>query len=203
MADFEGIIKTHVGEDGNIPATAIATMVTAIKTAVGNEYVEKERYKAKLTEIDSLKEQQQTAEDNATTAEKWKDKYSDLKKEFESYKSDQKAKEVLTAKQKAYTDILKDAGITSDKAISKVLKYTDFKAIELDEEGKVKDANDQMKAVKEEWPELISKTTTSGADVSHPPANGGIPRKTKEEIMQIKDTAERQKALREYLTQED
>ena len=43
MADFENIVKTHAAEDGNIPATAIPALVTAIKTAVGNEFVDKER----------------------------------------------------------------------------------------------------------------------------------------------------------------
>ena len=56
MANFDEIVQKHVGEDGGIPPKAIATLVSAIKTAVGNEFVDKERYKAKLTEIEELKE---------------------------------------------------------------------------------------------------------------------------------------------------
>ena len=77
-------------------------MVSAIKNAVGNEFVDKERYKAKLTEIDQLKEKQQTAEDNATTAEKWKTKFEGLKSEFEAYKTEQENKETHMAKAEAY-----------------------------------------------------------------------------------------------------
>ena len=203
MANFEEIIKKHVGEDGNIPANAIGSIVSEIKSSVGNEYVEKERYKAKLTEIDTLKEKQQNAEDAATTSEKWKEKYSDIKKEFEQYKVDQKAKELRAEKEKAFTEILKDAGITTDKAVAKVIKYTNFDEIELDESGKIKDAKERMKSVKEEWSELVSQTQTAGANTPHPPTTGKGGGMTKDEIMQIKDTTERQKALREYIQREE
>ena len=79
MADFESIIKKHAAEDGSIPAESIAKLEKAIATAVGNEFVEKSRYKAKLEEIDTLKGEKQTAEDSATTAGKWKEKYEDRK----------------------------------------------------------------------------------------------------------------------------
>ena len=88
MADFESIVRNHVGEDGNIPSEAIAKLVKAISTAVGNEFVEKSRYKAKLEEIDALTEEKQTAQDSATTAEKWKTKYQALKDDFDTYKTE-------------------------------------------------------------------------------------------------------------------
>lgn len=75
MADFESIVKSYVNAEGFIPADAIAKLTKAISTTVGNEFVDKERYKGKLTEIDTLKAEKQTAEDNATTAGKWKEDY--------------------------------------------------------------------------------------------------------------------------------
>lgn len=203
MADFEGIVKKYAGEDGNIPAGSIGSVVSAIKAAVGTEFVEKERYKAKLTEIDALKEKQQAAEDTATTAEKWKDKYSDLKKQFDDYKVEQANKETRATKEKAYTEILKDAGITTEKAIAKVIKYTNFDELELDDSGKIKDAKERMKSVKEEWSELVSSNTTAGATTPHPPTTGKGGGMTKAEIMQIEDTTERQKALRDYILREE
>lgn len=167
MADFESIVKSHA-KDGVIPAEAIATLVAAIKTAVGNEYVDKERYKAKLTEIDQLKEQQQTAEDNATTASKWEDKYKTLKGQFDDYKADVAKKETLSAKKDKLTKIAKDAGLT-EAGVAKALKYTDFGKIELDEKGEVKNAADIIKGLKEEWPEYIGSSETHGADVPNPP----------------------------------
>ena len=171
MADFKAIINTHATENGGIPATAIPTLVTAIQTAVGNEYVDKERYKAKLNEIDTLKEQQQTAEDNATTAGKWKDKYDALKKDFDDYKADIAGKEALAAKKAAFQKVAKDAGLT-EAGIAKAAKYQDYSKIELDDKGEIKDAKDLMKSIKEEWPEHVAKKETKGAETPNPPEGG-------------------------------
>ena len=50
--------------------------------------------------------------------------------------------------------------------------------------------------MKEEWGDHVETVTVKGTDTPNPPANnGGKPAKTKEEIMQIKDASERQKAI--------
>ena len=172
MADFEGIIRQHAGEDGSIPSGAIGAIVTAIKTAVGNEFVDKERYKAKLTEIDTLKEQQQTAEDNATTAEKWKTKYEAMKSDFEQYKADQSAKETLEAKQTAYRALLKECGV-SEKRLETVLKVSDMDKLKLDKDGKFEGYDDLKKNVAEEWADFIETKGEQGAETPTPPANNG------------------------------
>ena len=172
MADFESIIKKHAGEDGNIPGSAIAALVTAIKTAVGNEYVDKERYKAKLTEIEDLKEKQQTAEDNATTAEKWKDKYTKLDDDFKAYKSQIESEKALDAKKAILKEIAKDAGL-SEAGIAKALKYHDFAKLELDDKGAAKDKAAIIKGLKEEWPEYIQTQQKKGAETPKPPADNG------------------------------
>lgn len=168
MADFETIIKKHAGDDGSIPASAINAVVSAIKTAVGNEYVDKERYKAKLTEIDTLKEQQQTADDKATTAEKWKTKYESLKTEFDTYKTDQAKKQEHAEKEAAFRELLKDAGIP-ERHMAKVLKYSDVDAVELDADGKIKTAKELLKSITEEWSDHIEQKTTQGAQTTTPP----------------------------------
>lgn len=170
MADFESIIRNHVGEDGNIPTTAINAIVTAIKQAVGNEYVDKERYKAKLTEIDGLKEQLQTADDNATTAGKWKTKYDALKEDFQAFKDEQAAKETKATKQDAYKKLLKEAGV-SEKRIESVLKVSDVDKIDFEKDGTVKGADDLVKGIKEEWADFITTDSTHGAQTANPPAN--------------------------------
>lgn len=169
MADFESIIKQHIGDDGNIPSTAIATIVTAIKTAVGNEFVDKTRYKSKLDEIDELKTKQQTAEDNATTAEKWKTKYDALKGDFEAYKTDVTKKETAASKTKAYKELLKELNI-SDKVIDKVVKLADIDSLEI-VDGKIKDAETLSASLKAEWGDFIATDKTKGGNVEAPPAN--------------------------------
>ena len=94
----------------------------------------------------------------------------------------------------------------SEKGIEKAVKYAEWDKIELDSDGKVKGANDHIKAVREEWAEYVTTTTTTGAKTSTPPVNNGGAKLTKAEIY-AKDehgryklsTAERQKALAETL----
>lgn len=201
MADFEGIIKTYqTGENGTIPESAIKALATAIKTAVGNEYVDKERYKAKLAEIDklnnSLTEQKQTAEDSATTAGNWKEKYDAEHKAFEQFKADAEAEKAMAEKKAAYEEVCKDAGL-NETGIRRALKYCDWAAVELDEKGKIKDAKAHIKSLHEEWPDHVMSATTTGAATPNPPANTGGKAITAEEIMKISDTVERQKAIAE------
>ena len=116
-----------------------------------------------------------------------KAEYDRLKDEFDKYKTDVQAKETKSAKEAAYRAILKDANL-SEKGIEKAVKYAEWDKIELGEDGKLKGANDHIKAVREEWAEYVTTTTTTGAKTSTPPANnGGKTGKTKEEIMAIKD----------------
>lgn len=121
-----------------------------------------------------------------------KAEYDKLKGEFDQYKNDVQAKETKAAKEAAYRAVLKDANL-SEKGIEKAVKYADWDKIELGEDGKLKGANDHIKAVREEWAEYVTTTTTTGAKTSTPPANnGGKTGKTKEEIMAIRDPAVRQ-----------
>ena len=121
-----------------------------------------------------------------------KAEYDKLKGEFDQYKNDVQPKETKAAKEAAYRDILKDANL-SEKGIEKAIKYAEWDKIELGEDGKLKGANDHIKAAREEWAEYVTTTTTTGAKTSNPPANnGGKTGKTKEEIMAIRDPAVRQ-----------
>ncbi len=122
--------------------------------------------------------------------------YDQLKKEFDEYKASVQAKETRAAKEAAYRDVLKDSNL-SEKGIAKAIKYADWDSVELDENGKVKDAKGHLKAVRDEWAEYIVKTTTTGASTTTPPSNTGGTGKTKEEIMGIADTTERQRAIAE------
>ena len=197
MANFDEIVQKHVSEDGSIPAKAIGTLISAIKTAVGNEFVDKERYKAKLSEIEDLKEGKQTAEDNVATAEKWKTKYEGIKQELADYKKSVQAKETRAQKTDAYRALLKEIGV-NDKRIDAILKVTDLDGMEMDADGKLKDAADLKKSAKAEWSDFIVTTHTQGAQTATPPG-GAVTPKTREEIMQIKDTTERQRAWAEYI----
>lgn len=135
----------------------------------------------------------------------WKEKHDKLKGEFDAYKKDVEAKETHNKKVEAYKAILKDANL-SEKGIEKAVKYAEWDKIELGEDGKLKGANDHIKAAREEWAEYVTTTTTTGAKTSTPPVNNGGAKLTKAEIYARDEhgryklsTAERQKALAETL----
>lgn len=97
--------------------------------------------------------------------------YKDLEKQFTDYKADIEAKETKAAKDKAYRALLKDAGV-SEKRIDAIMKITDLNSIELDKDGKIKDAEKCTENVKTEYADFIVTKTVRGADVETPPANG-------------------------------
>jgi hypothetical protein len=192
--DIIEILKKHVDEGGNISATKFTDVANAINNAVGKEFVEKKRYNDKLTEIDALKGEKQNAEDKATSAEKWKTKYDALKEDFEAYKKDITAKETKATRTNAYKELLKQAGV-SEKRLDTVLKVSDIDSLEMGDDGKFKDANKILENIKTEWADFITTTETHGANTATPPSNNGGGKMTKAEIMKIKDTSERQKAI--------
>ena len=157
--------------------------VDGLKADVSKYKTDAEKLSDVQKELDELK---------AKGDDGWKEKYDNLKGEFDKYKTDVQEKETHNKKVEAYKAILKDANL-SEKGIEKAVKYAEWDKIELGEDGKLKGANDHIKAVREEWAEYVTTTTTTGAKTSTPPANnGGKTGKTKEEIMAIRDPAVRQ-----------
>lgn len=96
--------------------------------------------------------------------------YKDLKKEFETYKSEISAKEARAAKESAYRELLKSAGV-SEKRIDTVLRVSDLDCVEI-ADGKIKDADKLMQTIKTEWADFITSEHVDGAHVDTPPAGG-------------------------------
>ena len=122
----------------------------------------------------------------------YKQKYEHERDEYKKYREKVEKEQERAAKKKAYTEILKDAGISASR-IEKVLKYTDLDKMELDEDGNLADRKALIKEVKAEWPEYIEKETQKGADTPIPPENNASHQKGTSRAAQI--WAERQKQL--------
>lgn len=120
-------------------------------------------------ELDSLKK---AAEENDGT-NPFEVKYNAIKEEFEAFKTAQAEKETKAAKNEAYKALLKDAGI-SDKRIDAVLKVSNVDGVELDKDGKIKDADKLLESVKAEWSDFIVTESTKGADTANPPQNASV-----------------------------
>lgn len=188
---IEQIIEAHTETVSGLKQQ-IADLGDELAKAKESGTADSDRLKDVQKELDTLKEQ--VAAD--AKAREGKD-YDALKKEFDDYKADIQAKAVKSAKEKAFRDLLTDMKV-SDKGVSLILKYQGVNGIELDEDGKLKDAPALRKAVKEDWSDYISTVETKGADTKTPPgSDSGAGKMTKADIMKIKDTSERQKAIAE------
>lgn len=131
------------------------------------------------------------------------EEYKTLKKSFDDYKADQAAKEAKAAKEAAYREVLKAAGIP-EKRLAAVLRASDLSGVELDKDGKIKDVDKLTESIKTEWADFIPTTRTTGTNPANPPANTGGGSLSKEDIYRKDDhgryvlsAAERQKAIAE------
>ena len=157
----------------------IDQIIEAHSETVDSLKADRDSYKE---DAEKLKDVQKELDDlKAKGDDGWKEKHDRLKAEFDQYKNDVQAKETKAAKEAAYRAILKDANL-SEKGIEKAIKYAEWDKIELGEDGKLKGANDHIKAVREEWSEYVTTTTTTGAKTSTPPANNHAKNYTAAEI---------------------
>ena len=145
--------------------------------------------------MDEKDEAIQRAEKAEKAAESAKAEKEAAEKSLTDYKAQQTQKDTRATKAAAYKQLLKDNGVL-EKHFDRVVKMTgaDIDALELDENGKVKDAKKFMDSQKDVWGDFVATTTTTGAKVDTPPTNTGS-KMTKDQIFAIKDAGERQAAI--------
>lgn len=190
MADFEKVVRKHMNDEGMIPADSVPALVQSIGQYVGQNFVSVDRYNQKKTLADEL----QTKLDESSDLQ---NKYDKLKTEYDAYKNEQEAKEVRIQKQDAYKDqILKPLGIP-EKRWTAILKTVTLDELNITD-GKLDNVDKLTAQAKEDWGDFIPEVKESGVKSANPPANNGSKStRTKEEIMAIKDTTERQRAIAE------
>ena len=168
-------------------------------TAVMEEHVavveglkaDRDKYKEQAEQAADLQKQLEGLQGG----ENWQEKYEKEHESFENFKK-QTAQDAEAAKvRSAYRKLLADEKIP-EKRLDSILKVTDFSKMKLDKDGKLEKEDELRKAINDEWSEFKVTVTEKGATVEKPPQTGRVT-KTKEEILAIKDTAERQKAIAE------
>jgi len=133
----------------------------------------------------------------------WKEKHDNVKKEFDEYRKAQTEKETKAAKEAAVRAYFESKNIAG-KSLEIAMRgcRDEIEALEL-EDGKIKDAAALDALLAGDFSGLVGTNTVRGADTANPPANtGGTTARTREEILKIKDTSERQKAWADYLKNE-
>lgn len=137
-----------------------------------------------------------------------KSEYDKVVADFNDFKKVAEAREAKHAKEAAYRSLIKASGL-SERGLEKALKYANLDEIELDENGNIKNADEQLENVKTEWADYIEKTVVKGAQTATPPANGGKTAMTKADIYKrdasgryVLTASERQRAIAENLINE-
>lgn len=175
----------------------IEQIIIAHRETVDPIIAERDQFKK---DSDNLKTVEKELETLKQSGEKdsYKVKYDALKDEHEKLKADIKNKEIKQTKEKAYLDLLKEVGI-SEKRQKSVLRCADLDSLKFDKDGNIEDVDNLKKSIADEWSDFIEKDGSKGANPPTPPTNNGG-KKSKEEIMKIKDPVERQKAISENLS---
>lgn len=189
MALTRKMLKAMGIEDEKIDQIidAHSETVDGLKEKLRRAEEDAENLKDVQKELDDLKKKTDGSKD-------WEKKYNDEHKAFDDYKKEIAGKETAAAKEKAVRAYFEEKGIKGDNLEIAIRGAKDeIAGIDLDGE-KIKDAKTLDELVSGTFKGLVVKTQTGGAGTGNPPVNAGG-KKTKEEIMAIKDAGERQKQI--------
>lgn len=141
-------------------------------------------------EIEDLKAAQPT--------EDWQAKYDELKSEYDGFKDKVEKEQAEAEKARLYRAMLRESGV-DERRIEAIMKVTDLEKVSV-EDGAIAEPDSVRQAIADEWGAFITQTSTQGAKVEEPPTSAGA-KMTRDEIMTIKDTSARQKAIAENIEQ--
>ena len=184
----------------NIEEDKIEQIIDAHSETVDALKADRDTYKEDAAKLAAV--QKELDELKAKGDDGYKAKYEAEKAAHDALKADIAAKETKQAKTDAYRELLKGANI-DEKRIATILRAEapTIDKIELDADGKIKNAEQYTKSIKSDWADFIVTQSAKGTNTATPPANGGTATtKTKEDILKIKDAGERQKAIAENPT---
>ena len=184
----------------NIEEEKIEQIIDAHSETVDALKADRDAYKEDAAKLAAV--QKELDELKAKGDDGYKAKYEAEKAAHDALKADIAAKETKKAKTDAYRELLKGANI-DEKRIATIIRAEapTIDKIELDADGKIKNAEQYTESIKSDWADFIVTQSAKGTNTATPPANGGTATtKTKEDILKIKDAGERQKAIAENPT---
>lgn len=169
--------------------------VNALKEKIDAAESGKEASDKLKADYDKLKADYDTIKQTVADNAKYKEQYETTKAEYEKFKTDTETKAAKAAADATFTKWLRENGYT-EKGAAKIVKYGGFTP-EFNKDGTIKNADKLSESVSAEWPEYKAKEHVEGAKTETPPANTGGNTITREDILKIPNTAERQKAIAE------
>lgn len=171
----------------------VDTIIEAHTDTVDGLKADVARYKADAEKLPDVQKQLDDLKEAGDGG--YKEKYEKEHSDFEAFKSDIAEKASKAAKEKAVRAYFESKNITGanlDLAMRGCGE--EMAALELDGD-KIKDTKSLDALVDGTYKGLVSTTQTHGANPANPPANTGGGAMTKDQIMEIKDRAERRAAI--------
>lgn len=148
------------------------TIIEAHTETVNGLKADVDRYKADAEKLPAVQKELDDLKGKGDDG--YKAKYESEHKAFENYKKTVDAEKTTAAKEKAVEAVLKKIGV-SEKRLQSVAKLAKadglLDALELDDDGAVKEVDKLEKSLKDSYSEYITTTSTKGADTPTPPAN--------------------------------
>ena len=171
----------------------VDTIIEAHTDTVDGLKADVTRYKADAEKLPSV--QKQLDDLKAAGDNGYQEKYEKEHKAFEDFKANVTAKESKAAKEKAVRAYFESKNITGanlDLAMRGCGE--EMAALEMDGD-KIKDTKSLDALIGGTYKSLVSTTQIKGANPATPPGSTGNGAMTKDQIMQIKDRAERRAAI--------
>ena len=154
---------------------------------------DRDKFKAEAEKLPGVQKEL----DDLKGGENWKEKFENEHKSFEDFKA-KTAQDAEAAKVRAaYRKLLIEEKI-GEKWLDRVMESADFSGMKLDKDGNLADTDKLKEALDKKWGDVKTTVTERGAKVETPPQTGKASM-TKEQILSIKDSSERQKAIAENM----
>lgn len=159
-------------KNAGLEESVVNSLAETINAEIPKEFVKKDQYNKKVQLIDSMQEQINDFEAKASNVkeDEYKAKYEALVGEFDQYKADIENKEVLATKSSLLKDKLKESGISNPKLVDLLAKEFDVNSLEV-EEGNIKDWENVLNPIKENYSDFFAVETTAGVEPNTPPQN--------------------------------
>lgn len=187
------------------------TIIEAHTDTVNGLKADVDRYKADAEKLPGVQKELDDLKGKGDDG--YKEKYESEHKAFEDYKKTVDAEKTTAAKEKAVEAVLKKIGVSEKRlqSVAKVAKADGLlDALELNDDGAVKEADKLEKNLKDSYSEYITTTSTKGADTPTPPANSGGANLTMADIYKkdekgryVMDYEARLKAIEENLNNQN
>lgn len=152
---------------------------------------ERDQLRDTAAKVPALERQVQELE-AARPSEDFERKYNDEHEAFEAFKAKVAADQADKEKSDLYRALLVEQGI-DPRRIDSIMRITDLAGVSV-KDGQLEGGEALAESIRKEWADFVVKEITKGASVDDPPGGGGTGM-TREQIMEIKDTAQRQQAI--------